>query len=88
MMIRRLVENRDILMRTLLISGLIIVVVTPIVGFHPVEAGGEKTLGWQQGIEDCKSGKPFDDKQQPNIQWKEGYNEGWEEEGCKIPKSP
>jgi hypothetical protein len=85
MMIRRLVENRDILMRTLLISGLIIVVVTPIVGFHPVEAGGEKTLGRQQGEEDCKSGKPYAGDSNPNIQWKEGYMEGWALEGCKLP---
>ncbi|HJT85728.1 MAG TPA: hypothetical protein VJ697_14695 [Nitrososphaeraceae archaeon] len=63
MMIRRLVESRDILITTLLISGLIIGVVTPIVGFYPVEAGGEKNLGKQQRMEDCKLDKPFDDDQ-------------------------
>ena len=85
-MIRRLVESRDILMRTLLISGLIIGMMTTIV-FHPFEAGASnmKEMGKQQGMEDCKLDKPFYDDQHPDIKWREGYDEGWMEGGCKLP---
>lgn len=89
-MIRRLVESHDIILRTLLISGLIVVVVTPIVGIHSVQAGGieepEYDKGLYQGKKDCITKQPYaGDSDRHYAEWNEGYEIGWFKAGCKSP---
>jgi hypothetical protein len=82
---RRLEQNGEILIRTLLISG-IVIGITMIVGIHPVIGTDENwyNIGYGKGLGDCADGKNYYPNQGPtdSTEYAPGYTNGWLDAGC------
>ena len=89
---RRPEQKGDILIRGLLISG-IVVVMTMILGIHPVNGSPENNSfaeGFHWGDADCTLDDGYNPARHYNYpeiqeQFTIGYNQGYMEAGCTIP---
>jgi hypothetical protein len=81
---RRLEQNGELLIRTLLISGLVIGMM--IVGIHSVTGSSQAAYdqGYDTGKNDCFQGKNSNPNGGPpnSPQYVVGYNDGWLDAGC------
>jgi hypothetical protein len=80
-----IIINGEILIRTLLISGNVIVM-TIIVGIHTVTGSSDAAYdqGYNTGKNDCLDGKAYNSNQGPpnSPRYGVGYTDGWLDAGC------